>query len=278
MSNATGSAISMILALFTGILGIIITIVGLSGAVSGDEMSNTIRLLMWALTIAGGLMIYGALSMFFGAKKKMEDTARDEKKMTQAAVKALSSAETVQSLRAETKKGFPVNNTILIRWTYNDEEWKEYTRKEFRYRIREAIILWVLLTGMGTWLLADYRDMGHLTAFLSSFGLGAIVTFIRYLIANNARNANSAKPGEVVISAKSILINGKYHTLNDEMKTMSKVKLLKDEKPLILEFSVNWNTRKGPTNEQIRVPVPEGKTEDAQKLVKLFYDEIIGRY
>jgi len=49
--------------------------------------------------------------------------------------------------------------------------------------------------------------------------LMGILAICGLLMAYSSRSVNSAKPGDVIISAKSILINGKYHILNDENKT-----------------------------------------------------------
>ncbi len=278
MANNTGQAISMALGIFIAMLGFCCAIVGLSGALSGDEMDNWIRGVLWVLAISGGMMIYGGITMFFGAKKKIDDTTRDEKELVQAVKNPLNIDVAIQSVREQATKPFPEKNTLLAHWTYSDEEWKTFTKKEFNFRIREALVVWLLIVGIGTLLLSGYREMGHLAAFITCFSVGGLITFIRFIIAYNARNANSSKPGDVIISAKSILINGTYHTLNDELKTLSKLELLKDETPQILEFTVIWNTRKGQTNEQVRVPVPSNKLTEAEKLMNLFNTEIIGKY
>lgn len=268
----------MALAVFIAILGFCCAIIGLSGALSGDEMDNWIRGVLWVLAISGGMMIYGGVTMFFGARKKIEDTSRDEKELTEAVKNQINLDDAIKSVREQATKPFTDKNTLLAHWTYSDEEWKVFTKKEFKAQIRDALLVWLLLVGLGTWLLAGYRDMGFLAAFITSFSVGALITFIRFIIAYNARKANSSKPGDVIISAKSILINGIYHTLNDELKTLSKLELLKDEAPQILEFTVIWNTRKGQTNEQVRVPVPSDKLSEAGKLVDIFNNDIIGKY
>lgn len=278
MANNTGQGISMALALFIAMLGFCCAIIGLSGALSGDEMDNWIRGVLWVLAISGGMMVYGGVTMFFGSKKKIEDTARDEKELTQAVKKPINIDHAIQSVREQATKPFPDKNTLLAHWTYSDEEWKIFTKKEFNISIREALVVWLMLVGIGTWLLSGYREMGHLAAFITCFCTGGLITFIRYIIAYNARKANSSKPGDVIISAKSILINGIYHTLNDEHKTLSKLELLNDENPKILEFTVIWNTRKGQTNEQVRVPVPSDKLTEAIKLVEVFNNDVIGKY
>ncbi|MCG3164962.1 MAG: hypothetical protein POELPBGB_00722 [Bacteroidia bacterium] len=278
MANNTGQAISMALALFIALLGLCCSIIGLSGALSGDEMDNWIRGVLWVLAISGGMMLYGGVTMFFGAKKKIKDTTRDEQELAQAIKNPVNIDDAVKSVREQAEKPFADKNTLLAHWTYSDEEWKAFTKKEFNFRIREALVLWLILVGLGTWLLASYRDMGHLAAFISSLSIGGLITFIRFIIAYNALKANSSKPGDVVISAKSILINGTYHTLNDENKTLSKLELLQDENPQILEFTVVWNTRRGQTNEQVRVPVPSDKLSEAAKLMEVFNNDVIGKY
>lgn len=268
----------MIVAFWLFIIGVAVSIVGFSGALASDEMENWIRGVMWLLAISGLFIIYGGFNMFIATRKKMSDIDKDEIELAQAVKNPATIEDAVKTIREESAKPFPEKNTLLAHWNYTSAEWKEFTKKEFSFRLREALVVWVLIVGLGTWLLAGYRDMGHLAAFITSLCTGGLITLIRFIIAYNARKANSSKPGDVVISAKSILINGKYHILNDENKTLYKLELLKDENPQILEFSVEWNTRKGNTNEQVRVPVPADKLTEAGKLVEVFNNEVIGKY
>lgn len=266
------------IAFWLGMIGLGVSIVGFSGALASDEMENWIRGVMWVMAISGLFIAYGGFNMFIASRKKMSEIDKDESELAQAVKKPVTIEDAVKTIREEAAKPFSEKNTLLAHWTYSDEEWKMFTKKEFNFRIREALVLWLLLTGIGTLLLSGYREMGYLAAFITCFSTGGVITLIRFIIAYNARNANSSKPGDVIISAKSILINGTYHILNDENKTLSKLELLKDETPQILEFTVIWNTRKGQTNEQIRVPVPSDKLTEAVKLAALFNDEVIGKY
>ena len=265
-------------AFWLGMIGLGVSIVGFSGALASDEMEKWIRGLMWVLAISGLFIIYGGFNMFIASRKKMRDIDKDETELAQAVKKPVTIEDAVNLIREEAAKPFPDKNTLLAHWSYDTEEWNTFTKKEFGFRIREALIVWLLIAGLGTWLLASYRDMGHLAAFITSLSTGGLLTLIRFIIAYNARKANSSKPGDVVISSKSILINGKYHILNDENKTLYKLELLKDETPQILEFSVEWNTRKGTTNEQVRIPIPADKSTEAAKLVEVFNNEVIGKY
>jgi hypothetical protein len=278
MGNKTPYAFSIVLAVWFAILGLCCTVIGLSGALADDEMENWIRGVLWVLAISGGLMIYGGITMYFATKKKMSDIDKDEIELAQAVKNPATIEDAVKTIREEAAKPFPEKNTLLAHWNYTSEEWKEFTKKELSFRIREALIVWLLITGLGTWLIAGYRDMGHLAAFITSLSVGGLFTLIRLIIAYNARKANLSKPGDVIISAKSILINGKYHILNDENKTLYELELLKDQTPQILEFSVQWNTRSGMTNEQIRIPIPADKSTEAAQLVGVFYNEVIGKY
>lgn len=278
MSNNAGTAFSVIMSIFLAVLGLFVMIIGLSGALSGDEMGNGIRALLWVLAIAGGLMLYGAVTMFISANKKSADVKKDEANLTAEAKKPVNIDEARQSVQQAAEKGFTEKNTLLTHWTYNKEEWETWTKHEFSFRKEEAIIFLVVLCIVGTLLLPSMRSMSYFAAFLSSLFVGGIITAIRFGMAHSDRKANSSKLGDVVISARSVLINGKYHTLNDEHKTLSSVKIITDEKPNVFEFSVVWNTRKGPTGHEVRVPIPEGKMEDALKLKEVFTNDVIGRY
>ncbi|MGE3825431.1 MAG: hypothetical protein AB7G44_14515, partial [Bacteroidia bacterium] len=138
MANNTGQVISMALAVFIAILGFCCAIIGLSGALSGDEMDNWIRGVLWVLAISGGMMIYGGVTMFFGARKKIEDTSRDEKELTEAVKNQINLDDAIKSVREQATKPFTDKITLLAHWTYSVEEWKVFTKKVFKAQIRDA--------------------------------------------------------------------------------------------------------------------------------------------
>lgn len=35
----------------------------------------------------------------------------------------------------------------------------------------------------------------------------------------------------------------------------------------LLEFTIEWITRKGPTNDEYRIPIPKDKMEEAEQLI-----------
>jgi hypothetical protein len=90
-------------------------------------------------------------------------------------------------------------------------------------------------------------------------------------VARSAHRGNLAAPrGDVIIAPDAILMNGRYHVLQDENFTFGGVRYLEDERPPILEFTVTWATRSGRTNEQYRVPVPRGREDEARALAAAF--------
>ena len=152
-------------------------------------------------------------------------------------------------------------------WQYNQEEWQTYTEREWKFRLQEAA--WV---GIGTGVLATlilYLTRGEdlMTILAISFGIGLLLFVCRVIIAWFTVRANrTADQAVVFIADNGILLNGKFYMLRSNLIRFGGVQWL-DEKPPILEFTVTWDTRRGTSNEQIRVPVPAGKEEEAKALL-----------
>ncbi|HEX2093558.1 MAG TPA: hypothetical protein VHG28_14220 [Longimicrobiaceae bacterium] len=164
---------------------------------------------------------------------------------------------------------------VLAHWTYAPEEWREYTGREYRFRKREAFWLGMGVTALGTVFLMMARPVSLPFALALAALIGAIFGGGKLLIAKNAREANAATgSGEVIISPWAVLLNGRYHVLQDGRFHFGGVRYVPDETPPLLEFTVLWNTRKGTTNDQVRVPVPRGREEEARALAASFPGEL----
>lgn len=161
--------------------------------------------------------------------------------------------------------------TVLARWNYTPDEWGKYTAAELHFRKGEA--LWVAAGVMllGMVVLPVRRGATLAVAFAVSAAIGALFGVLRYVVARAAHAANSAVPtGEVVISPRAVLLNGRYHVLQDDRFHFGGVRLLDEETPPVLEFTVWWRTRSGVADEQVYVPVPRGREEEARALAASF--------
>jgi len=204
---------------------------------------------------AGGLMsAYGA----FGLVKGWRQAVRDEK------------ATAAGMRRTVAEGGSLAAGGVLAHWVYDAEEWKTYRKRESAYRRMQAVTWGLLMTAVVTG--AGAMASGDLAAGL---GIGCVVGALagggRWMRAASANRANRSTPlPDVIICRSSLLFNGRYHVLQDHQYDLGGVRLLENEQPPVLEFTVTWKTRRGRSDAQIRVPVPRGHEDEARTLLARF--------
>jgi hypothetical protein len=168
---------------------------------------------------------------------------------------------------ATSARTLPSGEPILAHWTYPAEEWKAYAEGEWRYRLWEAAGL-ALLIGLVGGLLATWRT-GE-SSYASALVFGAFLGALRLAVAGSQRHANAAGPGYAIISPTAVLLNGTHHALVSERRHFGGVRYASLDRPPVLEFTVKWKTRNGWMNEQIRVPIPTGREDEANAVVAAF--------
>jgi hypothetical protein len=127
------------------------------------------------------------------------------------------------------------------------------------------------LTALGTAFLSlgDDVSLGH--AFQASAMVGVMIFAGRYLQARAAHGSNAATArGEAIISPGAVVLNGRYHVLENDEYHLRGVRYLDAGATPLLEFTVEWSTRGGPATEEIRVPVPPGREDEARELARSF--------
>lgn len=165
------------------------------------------------------------------------------------------------------ERTLPSGEPILAYWTYPAEEWRAYTAGEWRYRVWEAVGLAVLI-GLVGGVLATLRS-GQ-PEYGSTLAFGGLIGVLRLAVADSRRRANAAGPGYAIISPTAVLLNGTHHPLVSERLHFGGVWYAGLDQPPVLVFTVKWKMRDGWNNEQIRVPVPAGREQEAGEVVAAF--------
>lgn len=71
----------------------------------------------------------------------------------------------------------------------------------------------------------------------------------------------------LLITPSTVYINGQPNVFYDDVKQPAKFRLLEEQQPAVLEITYMWPVRRGTTFEELRVPVPAGREEEARRLV-----------
>ena len=62
-------------------------------------------------------------------------------------------------------------------------------------------------------------------------------------------------------------INGKLNPYRSDRFWLKKIQMLAGD-PEVIEFTYSWDTRKGRTFDELRIPVPAGRGEEARALIE----------
>lgn len=166
--------------------------------------------------------------------------------------------------------GLPVLSSgepVLAHWTYAAEEWRQYTRGEWGYRAVEAVGMGGGIVLFG-WLIGRNEE-GNLGLW-AGIVVGAVIFVGKLVQGWSARSANRSGPGEAIITPTAVMLNGQYHVLSNDEYRFEHVRIDRLARPPVLEFKVSWNTREGRTHTEVRVPIPAGREDEAQRVVEAF--------
>lgn len=155
---------------------------------------------------------------------------------------------------------------ILANWDIPVDEWKKFTKWEYKDRKESAIILVLIVMILGTILLRITRMAPWWAAVGVPFFIGTLVAWLRYLYVTGPLKSKS-ETNEVTITPFYASFNGKRFPFIDEKKSIKAVKILELPDPKVLEITYEWSTRNGMTFEELHIPIPKGKLGEAVRLL-----------
>jgi hypothetical protein len=236
-------------------LGILIFPIGLLGFLSTGL--TYIGLVMLLLAISGGLLLYGGYKQFRDARKTQKDEATLKEK--------LNKKETTD------KEDEEIRASVLAEWDIDEETWKAFRQNVIGYRNEDNLYYFIGVMILGTLGLLIFRAANLFIAVAISAILGGIIVFMRRQMALSKLNKDySPYARKVVIGEGYVIMNGHTFDLYSETRTTTKVQFLPNEQPVILEFTISWITRHGPSYDELRIPVPPEQIDTARKLTEHF--------
>lgn len=252
-----------------------------------NEFENTIMALS---LISAVLMLIGGYQNIKKAKQKdtaineYEEQVRQQLKFIQnAEVTNLNKEGTVNDISEIQNHQTPISvkaNTsnvqsipeykpdVLATWNYTKEEWKLMTKEETARRLKEGIWVTILIGLLGGWVLKSSRGATFLVGFLVSLCVGIFISLLKVLLSNNLFRIT--KNNRIIITTNALIINGKFKTINDIDIHLEYVKTLKIKDDNFIEFSLQWQTRGGVTNDQLRIYVPKVYESEIQKILDYY--------
>ena len=163
-----------------------------------------------------------------------------------------------------------INFNLITEWNYSQKEWDEFVVIEKANKKEDSIYFGIGILVLGTIGLMILRQTSFFGGFIFAIPFAILIPWLRMKFSYKHLKKGVKNPS-VKIYTDHLLINTHKIELSGKIKRVKSLKIIdaKNGKKL-LEFDVQWMTRKGPTNDEFRVLIPTDKITEAEKLIFTF--------
>lgn len=155
----------------------------------------------------------------------------------------------------------------LVHWRYDEWTWQEYAQQQSRYLLR-SMAKWapvsILIGGFVLYMWQQAFSQQIIYPLLIWMGINLALTLILMVVVPYYRIRNTA--AEAIISNEGMLIGGTVHFWKSGDVTLKRVQMV-EQPQHTLEFTVRIPNNRNRSTETIRVPVPAGQEQEAQRVV-----------
>jgi protein-S-isoprenylcysteine O-methyltransferase Ste14 len=161
---------------------------------------------------------------------------------------------------------------LIAHWTYSPDEWQQYTEEEYQRQKSGNRGLFILIAVISLvigiiYFIADHRNGQWV--LLTMVGLIALMAFVAWFTAYYNHRQNKQNRGEAFFAPDALYINRQLHDFKGLGAKLENVALKGDSQQYI-EFTYSAPTRTGRQDYQARVPIPQGKDDEARTLVEKY--------
>lgn len=219
--------------------------------------------------LLGGVWYFG-LPLAISCALIIWSILQNIRKSKEADIEIPATINTATAFADVTETASHARNTIIAQWHVNAEMWNAFIRIEKKLRNSDSVYMFIGTIIMGSIGLMLTRGVSLLTAVIFSAGLGCIVVWLRRYFA--LRNIQAVPPEgyRIIITPDTVFLNSQAYSLLNENRYLRKVHILNTNGLRMIEFTIGWNTRKGPTFDELRIPVPETNFAEAEKIITYF--------
>ncbi len=156
---------------------------------------------------------------------------------------------------------------ILAHWKYTTKQWDEFVTIEKGNKKEDSIYFGIGILIIASLGLMVLRGTSFVTGLLFAVPFAILIPFLRMKFSYRHLKKGIKNP-EVKITFEKLYINNHIVELQNKKKRVKSMKIIEVKNNLkLLEFDVQWLTRKGPTNDEFRILIPEDKIKEAEKLI-----------
>jgi hypothetical protein len=163
-----------------------------------------------------------------------------------------------------------IDFNLITEWNYSQKEWDEFVLIEKANKKEDSIYFGICILILGTIALMILRGTSFLVGLIFTIPFAILIPWLRMKFSYKHLKKGIKKPF-VRIYTDHLLINTHRIELSGKIKRVKSLKIIDAKNDVkLLEFDVQWITRKGPTNDEFRILIPADKITEAEKLITAF--------
>ena len=164
------------------------------------------------------------------------------------------------------------SSLLLISWNYSTEEWNQFVITERKNKKEDNLYMAIGIIILGTVGIMVLRGGSFWISFAIATTIAFLIYGLRMLLSYQHLKKGVQHPKVDIYSDHLLFNNHKKVVLQGENRTIKSVKIIETKSGMnLLEFTVQWNTRKGPTHDEFRVLIPKNQ-KAAAETIRLKYD------
>lgn len=215
------------------------------------------------LLLAAGtfLIVRGGVQGIGKARRNSKTAAALHSRMQQQAAQQAAGDQEVPAALPDFNE-----HQVLAQWQIPAAEWAVFYAGEQRRRLDSIKVESLLIIVLGTFMIIAYRNGSWQMGLLVASLLAAVWAGGKYFLHLRPLK-RKAGTVHLILTPSTVYINGQPNVFYDNVKQPAKFRLLEEQQPAVLEITYMWPVRRGTTFEELRVPVPAGREEEARRLV-----------
>lgn len=159
---------------------------------------------------------------------------------------------------------------LLAKWKYSQKEWDDFVVLERANKKEDNIYFGIGILILGTIVLIILRQTSFFGGFIFALPFSILIPWLRMKFSYKHLKKGIKNPS-VKIYIDHLLINKHKVELAGKNKRVKSLKIIETENNIkLLEFDVQWMTRKGPTNDEFRILIPSNNMKEAKKIISTF--------
>lgn len=159
-------------------------------------------------------------------------------------------------------------SNLLAHFKYSPEFWNKYVTVERKNKKEDNFYFGLAISLLCTAGLMLFRNTTFLMALLFAIPFAILLPWLRQKFSYRYLKKGIKNP-EVRIFDKFLRINNHTIEFRNDQRRLKHIQLIESASGMfLLEFDVQWLTRKGPTNDEYRIPITKDNLEEAKIIIE----------